>query len=472
MSPVTGYLSKRRLRIAFAVAMILFALSPLNSYVAYATNPQSEVERQAQLPYEQRTPMVNGSTGITVATAHGEQGAPRFAGELMAWDAEGKLLYYNDSLDSYFDVDPIPNTSATVVYIAGNRMEALCGVIGGRKPCKLNIIEKINLTTGDVTRVFSRVGQDTTWHDVDRLNETHYLVADIDGDRVYIIDVTNEAITWEWSVKQHFDPMGSGGSYPNDWTHLNDVEVTTNGLVMVSLRNQDQVIFIDPGRGLLTNWTLGADDRRDILYEQHNPDYIPRDNGGPAVIVADTENNRIIEFQRTGEQWQKSWVWMDRALQWPRDADRLPNGHTLITDTHGSRVIEVDRQGRIVWKAKVFGGYEAERLGTGDESKGGPSAAELGLPSRKEGENDYRRRGNRSIWFAFTSTAASALSQLRELLPSILVNTILYIRPRWMSSADLVFVTLFSVTAAVWAGFEARWSSFIFRYPVIRREED
>jgi hypothetical protein len=52
-----------------------------------------------------------------------------------------------------------------------------------------------------------------------------------------------------------------------------------------------------------------------------------------------------------------------------RDADRLPNGNTLIT--LGTRVVEVTREGRIVWQLRVRGEekpgvgafFQAERIG-------------------------------------------------------------------------------------------------------------
>lgn len=464
-------LSKNHFRAILLVALLGLVISPIGGYVTYVTNPQSEVERQAELPPDRRNRIVGEADGITVITAHGQGGAPRFAGELIAFDSDGRLLYYNDSLDSYFDVDPIPNTSATVVYVGGNRMDITCDVIGGRTPCKRNVIETVNLTTGEVTRLFSTPGKDTVWHDVDRLNETHYLIADIDGDRVFIIDISSGAITWQWSVRRHFDPVDSGGDYPNDWTHLNDVEHLDNGWIMLSLRNQDQVVFVDPGRGMLANWTLGADDDRDILYEQHNPDYIPAGDGGPAVLVADTENSRIVEYQQTGNSWQRSWVWIDSTLQWPRDADRLPNGHTLITDTHGSRVIEINETGHVVWTAEVFGGYEAERLGTGDESEGGKSARLLDLPNRTESDRTFRRKEDTSVLFVVKSMAADFVRAIRDTIPSIILNGLLFIRPRWMSSLDLVLVALSCITVLVWGGLEVRWSTFTVRSPIVRRND-
>ena len=130
--------------------------------------------------------------------------------------------------------------------------------------------------------------------------------------------------------------------------------------------------------GVVENWTLGSDDDHDTLYEQHNPDYIPAERGGPAIVLADSENDRVTEFQREGGagadgEWERAWTWSDDRLEWPRDADRLPNGNTLVTDTDGGRVLEVAPNGSVVWSVGVRGGYDAERLGTGDESAGGPA---------------------------------------------------------------------------------------------------
>jgi hypothetical protein len=74
-----------------------------------------------------------------------------------------------------------------------------------------------------------------------------------------------------------------------------------------------------------------------LFYEQHNPDYIPEERGGPAVLVADSENGRVVEYGRTPGNgtpvtdgtWERTWQWRDGRLQWPRDADRLPNGGWL-----------------------------------------------------------------------------------------------------------------------------------------------
>lgn len=53
----------------------------------------------------------------------------------------------------------------------------------------------MNLTTGERTRLFSRAVSTTgssEWHDVDRINESALLVADIKRDRVFMVDPETE----------------------------------------------------------------------------------------------------------------------------------------------------------------------------------------------------------------------------------------------------------------------------------------
>lgn len=115
----------------------------------------------------------------------------------MAFDADGEVLYHNSTWDVYFDIDPVAGTRMTVEYVPARR---LGGSDCARDPCSLNLVERVNLTTGEVTRVYDAATPqyDTgRWHDVDRLNETHLVVADIVHDRVFVIDTRSEEITWQ-----------------------------------------------------------------------------------------------------------------------------------------------------------------------------------------------------------------------------------------------------------------------------------
>ncbi len=371
-------------------------------------------------------------------------------GTIIAYAPNGSVAYYNSTHAKYFDVDPVANESMTVEYVAADTLVTESEQCGD-PPCTRNVVERLNLSTGEVTRVVTRYDHREIageWHDHERVNGTHVLVADMADDRVSMLDAENGTVEWAWHAQSDF-PVEGGGHYPGDWTHLNDVELLDDGRVMVSMRNQDQVIFLDRETGLIDEWTLGSEDDYDVLYEQHNPDYVPEERGGPAVLVADSENGRVVEYQRENGEWVQSWEWSDERMQWPRDADRLPNGNTLITDTNGGRLVEVDPSGEIVWQVELSHPYDAERLGTGPESSSGESAKRLGLESQRResgGGQGYDFHGFEPV-----------VGFLRDLLPSRVVNAVLYVSPTWIGPAELGPAVIAIVTGTSWAGLECWW---------------
>ena len=385
---------------------------------------------------------------------------PRSRSEIVAFASNGSIFYYDDDRHTrYWDVDPVPGTAATVEYVYSDHVEGpACAATNasrhavdpdvwaryedGREQdaaCTRNGVDRVNFTTGEVTPVWSRItpGKDgSRYHDADRINASHYVVADIYLDRLFVIDAAADRIVWTWNASEAIE-RDTGGSYPLDWTHVNDVEVLPDGRFMASLRNQDRVVFVDPGSGLQEEWTLGAEDDDGVLYEQHNPDYIPPEDGGPAVIVSDSENNRVQEFQRTEDGWERTWEWSDARMQWARDADRLPNGHTLIADSNGDRVFEVDESGEVVWSVNVAFPYEVERLGTGDESRGGPSAIHLGM--------------------AEDGSAGGVLSELKRNLGGKYLNAAVYVSPYWMGPAELLALVVGALALLALVVAEVAW---------------
>ena len=366
---------------------------------------------------------------------------------LLAFDRDGDVVYRNASYPAYFDVDPVTGTRATVEYVAAERYR---GPDCPERPCSLNVVERLNLTTGATERVYAAVTpqwESGRWHDVDRVNDTHLAVADIAGDGVFVVDARTGEFAWRWNASDHF-PRSAGGR-AGDWTHLNDVEVLADGRIVAGIRNMDQVVFLEPGAGVVEGWTLGRDDDHDVLYEPHNPDYLPADRGGPALLVADSENNRVVEYRRTGDGWTRAWSWRDRRLQWPRDADRLPDGHTLVVDANGNRVVEVDAAGGVVWAVDVGRPYDAERLGAGGGSAGGWAAGSTvadGAPADAPPRVDQDAREGRL-----------ALA-VRDALPSLLVNGILFVAPAWVGFVDLLWAGLLALDALAWGALEWRWS--------------
>ncbi|MEZ3115637.1 arylsulfotransferase family protein [Halobaculum sp. MBLA0147] len=264
-----------------------------------------------------------------------------------------------------------------------------------------------------------------------------------------MVNTSSGIIEWSWDPQSYYN-ISTGGSnvfsassYPDDWTHLNDVTVLQDGRIMISMRNHDEVIFVNKTSGVEHDWTLGDNNEFEWLYEQHQPDYIPAARGGPAVVIADSQNDRIVEYQRDSGEWRQTWSWSDEQLAWPRDADRLPNGHTLIADTHGARVFELDRNGSIVWSVgPVPEVYDVERFGTGDESAGGHSALAENLSGTDAGY--------------VTATPFQPTSQI-----SIIRNALRYATPWWFGVVDGILLCIAVVAVLSGVGIRSDYTKVI-----------
>ncbi|MCA8965984.1 MAG: aryl-sulfate sulfotransferase, partial [Planctomycetes bacterium] len=104
-------------------------------------------------------------------------------------------------------------------------------------------------------------------------------------------------------------------------------------------------------------------------------DRLPNGN----VLIADGEGSRVIEVTRDGEV-----VWEMDRVESAHDADRLPNGNTLITQRTKHQVIEVDRSGKIVFQiTDLSSPSDADRLPNGHT-----------LVAENGGVREFDRNGN------------------------------------------------------------------------------
>jgi hypothetical protein len=436
--------SRRTLRIV--LALVLLASLTTLAYGALTAPTTANADE---------VPRAEPRENVTVVTESARYGT------IVAWNPDGSLLYYDDAHTKYFDVDPVAGESTTVEYAATDTIHTR-GPTCSDPPCTRNVVERANLSTGEVEEVYARYDHTEyagEWHDHERIDDERILVADIVADQVFVVNTETEVVEWLWDAQADFSVEG-GGPYPEDWAHINDVEVLEDGRIVVSLRNQDQVVFLDRETGLVEDWTLGSEDDHEVLHEQHNPDYIPEERGGPVLVVADSENGRVVEYQREGDGWTRTWEWRDEHVQWPRDADRLPNGNTLVADTHGKRVIEIDPAGEVVWSVPMSHPYDAERLGTGPESDGGESASRLGLASRTAAMS-----GDSPGPLSLASGAVKAV------VPSRVVNAAIYLAPTWMGRTQFFAAGVGLVAGLAWVALELRWRfpQVGFRWPVYRK---
>ena len=244
-------------------------------------------------------------------------------------------------------------------------------------------------------------------HDADRLDDGTTAIVDMGNDRAMIVNRAGETV-WEWRADEHLSPgtdfYQEYGGDPNpggeaDWTHINDIDRLENGNFQLSVRNFDSVIEVDPETKAVVR-VIGRPGNHGFLYEQHNPDRL---EGPGTVLIADSENDRTIEYDTdTGETvWEYGG---DGLLTWPRDADRLPDGNTLITDSQRNRVIEVSSAGRVVWEYRgVPFAYSADRVGVPEDATGLPSGRTL---------------DSRTATDPLTGTARTLASYARFVLPA------------------------------------------------------
>jgi len=211
-------------------------------------------------------------------------------------------------------------------------------------------------------------------HDADRLPNGNTLFVwgwdTVDDAQVKEVNPKGE-IVWDWYAKDHFykSPYKEIGTTDggNSWLHVNAVQRLSNGNTLISPRNFNFVVEVDAEGSVLR--TIGEG----VLDEQHDPEILHSGNLIAAIHNSLPENRgkpqQAVEIDpKTGTiVWQFPVPGRDN---WPvRDANRLPNGNTLITGLN--RIVEVTPQGEVVWRltlsevvthASGRGLYKAERV--------------------------------------------------------------------------------------------------------------
>jgi len=189
---------------------------------------------------------------------------------------------------------------------------------------------------------------------------------------------------WEWHLADYVDPAQhhpegfcSGSAASFDWSHCNTVKLiadyayggSTYPVVVVLLsRELDTFYLIDYETGDIL-WSCGQHGdfgRREppaepLINKAHEIEMLPGGN----FIIYDNGSDRTPQVSRAVElavdpvagtaEWV--WSWTDPEVvmfaPWGGDADRLPNGNTLISDVLAATIIEVNPQGDKVWQMQV-----------------------------------------------------------------------------------------------------------------------
>lgn len=305
-----------------------------------------------------------------------------------------------------------------------------------------------------------RTGRNSEVHDAEPVPDG-ILIADMDRERVFILDQSTESIVWQWNASQHYQPPADPTT--RDWLHINDVDAIGEGRYLVSVRNANQLLILKRGegvvevinrdhggpdsdcRGIRDNQLVGDDPRcgdDSVLDHQHNPQWL----GDGRVLVADSENHRIVELQRQSDgDWTVAWQRGGAggvAFDWPRDADRLPNGNTLVQDTRNRRVVELAPNGSVVHSQQVPAqSYDAD---IGSEYPAG---------------NGYHQVSSQTVIRQPVALIGAVYGGLRHSLPWL---------PLWFGSWQLLAVV--AVVSAITATEASRELRTLYR-EVIRRDD-
>ena len=174
----------------------------------------------------------------------------------------------------------------------------------------------------------------------------------------YLVEMTRDGRTvWEWRSWEHLDPakdtITEVQGDRTEWTHGNAIIELPDGDLLVSFREISTVIRIERRTGRIA-WKLGAPP----LSGQHAPTPLP--NG--SILIFDNGAHRLdysFPFSRVIEvnPLTNEIVWkyqeeISSNFFSPRisNAQRLPNGNTLINEGWFGRFFEVTPEGEVVWE--------------------------------------------------------------------------------------------------------------------------
>lgn len=188
-------------------------------------------------------------------------------------------------------------------------------------------------------------------HDADRLPNGNTLIVWGGADEIsdaQVKEINPEGkVVWSWYAKDEFYKEPYKDIYEHGWTHANAVTRLSNGNTVICLRNFYLTIEVNSEGTVVWSfdWSRFG---RDI--DPHEPEILPNNN--MLIAIQNDAPYQAVEIDRdTGET---VWKFSYPKLRTTRDADRLPNGNTLLVGViegeEESVILEVTPTGEVVWK--------------------------------------------------------------------------------------------------------------------------
>jgi hypothetical protein len=193
------------------------------------------------------------------------------------------------------------------------------------------------------------------------------------SDRIVILDRHTREEIWSWAAIDHYSIL-DGDRFP-DWTHGNAANYhTADDSIYFSSRHLSRITRIDVATGQVV-YNMGAaqpsgdtDFGAGLFTFQHAPEILPNGN----MVLFDNGNlsspqvSRAMEIRFNSNSMPTHgeivWEWVERDdLGMPLfsafagDADRQPNGNTVLSSAPRATIYEVTPDKRLVWKLRVVG---------------------------------------------------------------------------------------------------------------------
>jgi hypothetical protein len=174
----------------------------------------------------------------------------------------------------------------------------------------------------------------------------------------YLVEMTTDGRqVWEWRSWEHLDPetdvIAPGQYARQSWTWANGIAEWPDGNIVVSFRQLSTIVTVDRRTGDIVSRI-----EQPTVNGQHAPTPLPNGHllifdNGLGRLTSELPFSRVIEVEPISKeivwQWQEARP-SDFFSPQVSNAQRLPNGNTLICEGTFGRIFEVTAEGAVVWE--------------------------------------------------------------------------------------------------------------------------
>jgi len=167
----------------------------------------------------------------------------------------------------------------------------------------------------------------------------HVLITDQLNERVIEVTLLSHRIVWQYGM------TGVTGCGANQLNNPNSAELLDNGHILIADENNNRVIEVNRKKQIV--WSYGSCTGTELS----GAAFASRLPNGDSLIT-DSNHNRILEVTKAGNvvfEYDTNTRHGSVAMPLPTRAVRLRNGDTLISDQFNMQVIEIDPDKNIVF---------------------------------------------------------------------------------------------------------------------------